>query len=151
MNKKILIIISIIVIICIAIVIFINLSNNDPTEENDEPVEFDLSNNIDLLMGTWDDTFYSLDEDTSGHWTFYSNGSIKLEISGYTYNDEFKTEYEWYKYKIENNQICIKYESQSKYICYDYYFGKSYDQISLTNGGSTDRSNINLNKIKNTY
>ena len=138
MNKKILIIISIIIIICIAIVIFINLSNNDSTEENDEPVEFDLSNNIDLLLGTWDDTFYS-------------NGSIKLEISGYTYNDEFKTEYEWYKYKIENNQICIKYESQSNYICYDYYFGKSYDQISLTNGGSTDRSNINLNKIKDTY
>jgi hypothetical protein len=147
MEKKILIIIIFAIVIISSLIFFYFLSGSTSNDEIDDISTFDITDNMDKLLGTWNDVFYITDDDSTGTWVFYSNSSIKLEVSGYTYDKEYQTEIDWYSYKLENNQICVKFDSQNNYICYDYFFGKSYNHLTLTTEENiTERSIIYLNK-----
>jgi len=120
MNKKIIILSIIILLIALAI-IFISYSSNE-TDDNIDDDQI-IKNDISFFIGKWDDLFYSLDDTSYSTWEFYENNSIKNSTTGIPYGGtEPLTIVKWHKFKLEDDLIYLKFNSEDNFQPYDYAF-----------------------------
>jgi len=102
---------------------------------DDEEPSGDATN----FYGSWENTSsYSEYSTTSQIWTFYSNGSVKMETF-YTYSyveDGDSTYTYWGNFNINNNELCIAtiYDgvTSSYPTCYDFSFSNNYNTLTIT-------------------
>lgn len=102
--------------------------NGDGEEEEEEE---EAGSSYDFL-GAWGQTSDDPYSSYNQTWTFYNNGSVKMDIE----YSEHSTYSSWATYQIKNNQLCITYiydSVESEYeICYDYQFSNNKNTLSIT-------------------
>lgn len=144
MKKRLAIIAIVVIVGLVVLLIAIGLSGitNEDYDDN-----IDVGDDLAKFFGTWNDILYSLDDKTSGEWTFYDDGTIKVEISGFTYGGEAKTEISWYDYKLEDGKFYLKLDQNMDFMYYDYVFYNDDTYLTLTGKNSAgEKTTISLNK-----
>jgi hypothetical protein len=146
MNKKIIILSIIIIVLIVIAIIFITNSDNDIEEDiNDDQI---IKNDISLFIGKWNDLFYSSDDTSSGIWEFYENKSIKNSITAIPYGGTNPlTIDEWHEFKLEDDLIYIKFDSENNYQSYEYVFSNNNDHLSIYENDILEIPIISLNRI----
>lgn len=106
-------------------------SNGDDADDEEDNDVNDYT--IEDILGSWE----MAEDPSSGSsydqiWTFYSNGSMKMDYI-YTYSvydgtNETSTYTTWANYELKNNQLCLNYTEYSFETCYDF---------EITNNGNT--------------
>ena len=146
MNKKIIILsVIIVVLIVIAILFIINNDTDIDDDINDDQI---IKNDVSLFIGKWNDLFYSTDSTSSGIWEFYENNSIKNSITALPYggNDPL-TIIEWHEFKLEDDLIYLKFDSENNFQSYEYVFSNNYDHLSIYENDILDTPFKSLNRI----
>lgn len=129
MNKKIIIIASIIILLIIAAIIIISINNETDEDINDDQI---IKNDISLFIGKWNDTFYSLDDNSYSTWEFYENNSIKNSTTGLTYEgSKTITISKWHEFKLEDDLIYLKLDTDSAFKSYEYVFSNNNNHLSI--------------------
>ena len=72
------------------------------------------------LLGSWINTSGSPGYSSTSIWTFYSNGTVKME-SSYDWSDE--TYVEWAEFEVQSGQLCFVYYGYP--MCFDITFSGS--------------------------
>lgn len=146
MNKnKIFLLIIIIILIIVSIIFISNIINEPENIDDDDPI---IENDISLFLGKWNDLFYSPDPTSSGIWEFYENNSIKNSITAIPYGGtDPLTIIEWYDFKLEDNLIDLKLNSESNFQSYEYVFSNNYDHLSIYERDILETPFKSLNRI----
>lgn len=146
MKKRLAIIAIAVIVGLVVLLITIGLSGIT-NEDYDDNTDVDVGDDLAKFFGTWNDVFYSLDDKTSGEWTFYDDGTIKVKISGFTYDGEAETEISWYDYKLEDGKFYLKLDQNMDFMYYDYVFYNDDTHLTLTGKNSAgEKTTISLNK-----
>jgi len=100
---------------------------NKKTTFNGEGEETDSSYDF---LGAWEQTSDDPYSSYNQTWTFYSNGSVKMEAE----YSEYSTSTSWATYQIKNNQLCLTYiyVGDEYEMCYDYQFSGNKNNLSIT-------------------
>ena len=146
MKKRLAILVIVAIVGLVVLLITIELSGIT-NEDYGDNTDVDVGDDLAKFFGTWNDIFYSLDDKTSGEWTFYDDGTIKVKISGFTYDGEAETEISWYDYKLEDGEFYLKLDQNMDFMYYDYVFYNDDTHLTLTGKNSAgEKTTISLNK-----
>ena len=80
------------------------------------------------FVGTWDIEYLSGSSNPTGEWTFYNDGTLKIEQGSSDI---------WNDYEIINGKICLSSSEYSYYHCYDYEFTNGGTSLTLSADGTT--------------